>query len=169
MFHSTAQLITLLLSLTAWQLSSTSFRLETRLQELHLASEQGQAIISHKLTSHGDALNQVFTTIMETQQKHDLRLEKLETAMSPSLMNIPSTKQPNSSSTGQALSPPQYSGSPDSISEASFSALRMRFLRRRKCDVRCGCRCHVQTRGQSPKILQSVLGTLFVGYAGLPV
>lgn len=146
-----------------------SFRLETQLQELHLVSEQGQAIISHKLTSHGDALNKVFTTIMETQQKHDQRLDKLESTTSPNSMNIPLSKQPNSSSTAQALSPPQYSDSPDSFSEASFSALRLRFLRRRKCDVRCRCRCHVQTRGQSPKMLQSVLGTLFVGYAGLPV
>lgn len=45
----------------------------------------------------------------------------------------------------------------------------MRFLRRRKCDARCGCRCHRNTRAHSPQMLQSVLGTLFVGYAGLPV
>lgn len=96
---------------------------------------------------------------METQQKHGQRLEKLERVM-----------QTNPGSTGQAVSPRRYSDSPDSLfSEASFNALRMRFLRRRKCDARCGCRCHMHTRAQSPQMLQSVLGTMFLGYASLPV
>ncbi|MCJ1261129.1 hypothetical protein MMC22_000993 [Lobaria immixta] len=104
--------------------SSTSFRLETQLQELHLASEQGQAIISHKLTSHGDALDKAFTSIMETQQKHDQRLKKLESAISPNLLNPALTRQADSSSTGQSVPPRRYSDSPDSLFfEANFSAL----------------------------------------------
>lgn len=78
--------------------------------------------------------------------------------------------QTTPNSTGQAVSPRRYSYSPDSLfSEASFSALRIRFLRPRKCDARCGCRCHKHTRAQSPQLLQSVIGTMFMGYAGLPI
>lgn len=81
-----------------------------------------------------------------------------------------SSKQTSYNPTGHAVSPRRYSDSPRSLfSDASFSALRMQFLRRRKCDMRCRCRCHLQTRAQSPQMLQSVLGRIFVGYASLPL
>lgn len=63
----------------------------------------------------------------------------------------------------------RYSDSPGSLFRVdSLSALRMRFLRQRKCDVWCDCNCHTHVRAQTPDMLQSILGTLFVGYAGLP-
>lgn len=45
----------------------------------------------------------------------------------------------------------------------------MRFLRRSICEPRCRCRCHKQTRVQTPQRLQSVLGTSFIGYTSLPI
>ena len=50
----------------------------------------------------------------------------------------------------------------------TFSTLRMRFLRRRKCDVWCKCKCHTYVRTSTSDKLQSVMGELFIGYAGLP-
>ena len=49
-----------------------------------------------------------------------------------------------------------------------FSALRMRFLRQHRCDASCDCNCHIHTRARSPQMLQSLVGSLFVGYTGLP-
>jgi ankyrin repeat protein len=63
----------------------------------------------------------------------------------------------------------RYSDSPGALFEgAQFSALRMRFLRRRKCDPWCSCRCHAHTRLRTPQLLQTIIGQLFVGYAGFP-
>lgn len=47
-----------------------------------------------------------------------------------------------------------------------FSALRMRFLPRRKCNPWCRCCCHSHTRLKSPDLLRAVIGQLFLGYAG---
>jgi len=63
----------------------------------------------------------------------------------------------------------RYTDSPGSLFEdAEFSVLCMRFLRRRKCQPWCACRCHSSTRFNMPQLLQSVIGQLFVGYTGLP-
>lgn len=107
---------------------------------------------------------------METQQKNDQRLARMEDSISSYVSNSQSSEKLSYSPTDHAVSPRRYSDSPESLfSDASFSALRMRFLRRRKCDVRCRCRCHSHTRAQSPQMLQSVLGKMFVGYASLPL
>ena len=50
----------------------------------------------------------------------------------------------------------------------SFSALRMRFLRQTKCKQWCDCECHMYKRSRSPQGLESIFGTLFYGYTGLP-
>ena len=46
------------------------------------------------------------------------------------------------------------------IKVASFS--------RAPCTPWCSCVCHTESRLRSPRFLDSVLGALFVGYAGLP-
>ena len=64
----------------------------------------------------------------------------------------------------------RFSDSPGSLfHDANFSALRMRFLRRQKCDPWCTCACHKQSRAETPQFLQSIVGALFVGYTGLPL
>ena len=78
-------------------------------------------------------------------------------------------KSTDSASADREVSHARYSDSPGSLFRAdSFSALRMRFLRQRKCEVWCDCKCHTHVRAHTPDQLQSILGILFVAYAGLP-
>lgn len=149
-----------------WQSSSATFRLEAQLQALSFSSGQGQAFISKSLESHGDMYEKTFGRLVEAQHEHEQRLAQVETSIPTNSADLEHT----STSNNQKLSHWRYSGSnPSFLPNDSFSALRMRFLRRATCDPRCRCRCHKQTRVQTPQMLQSVLGTLFVGYASLPV
>jgi hypothetical protein len=38
-----------------------------------------------------------------------------------------------------------------------------------KCDYDCSCACHVYYRLQTPRFMDRLLGSLFVGYSGCPV
>lgn len=107
--------------------------------------------------------------LVEAQHEHEQRLAQVETSISANSEKSADLEH-SSTSNNQKDSHWRYGGSnPSFLPNDSFSALRMRFLRRSRCDSRCRCRCHKQTRVQTPQMLQSVLGTLFVGYASLPV
>ena len=67
-----------------------------------------------------------------------------------------------------ARSPPQGQSMDRLFAGHSFSALRMRFLRQTKCQQWCKCECHIYKRSRLPQSLESVFGTLFYGYTGLP-
>lgn len=101
--------------------------------------------------------------MVAAQRDHDARLERMEASLAAN------NEKPSSSSAHQEISCRRYSDSPGSLFQAdSLSALRMRFLRQRRCDVWCDCKCHTHVRTQTPDKLQSIFGTLFIGYAGLP-
>lgn len=113
---------------------------------------------------------------METQKEHTERLEKVERSTSSDLLlpevrgqDIPEDR-PGAMDLVTQDANRRYSDSPGSLFQnADFCTLRMRFLRRRKCDPWCECACHKHTRAGTPQMLQSIVGTLFVGYTGLPL
>lgn len=107
--------------------------------------------------------------LVEAQHEYGHRLAQVESSVS-TLPEKSAKLEHNSTSTNQQVSHWRNRDPSRSFPRNdSFSALRMRFLRRSRCDSRCRCRCHKQTRVQTPQSLQSVLGTLLIGYTSLPV
>ena len=104
-----------------------------------------------------------------TQQIYDDRLKRVEALVPPNIDYVEKTNHDDSIAEKQEIYNQRYSDAAgSSFQHDGFSALRMRFLRQRKCDALCDCNCHIHTRARSPQMLQSVLGSLFVGYTGLP-
>lgn len=113
---------------------------------------------------------------METQRLYEERIADLEKTAATNWDRKDFEEAAGSDTSYKALEKThhgtdrRYSDSSNALFEdASFSALRMRFLRRRKCAPWCDCACHKHSLKQTPSLLQPVLGTLFVGYAGLPM
>ena len=107
--------------------------------------------------------------MVAAQQDQNARLESLKASVAAKENSDTEMKSDSTAPGDEKTSCRRYSDSHRSLFRAdSFSALRMRFLRQRKCDVWCDCSCHTHARTQTPNMLQSVLGTMFVGYAGLP-
>ncbi len=103
------------------------------------------------------------------QQSYNDRLKRVEALVPPSLDYVEKTNHNDSMSQKQDIYNQRCSDTAgSSFQQDGFSALRMRFLRQHKCDASCDCNCHIHTRARSPQMLQSVLGSLFVGYTGLP-
>lgn len=50
-----------------------------------------------------------------------------------------------------------------------FAVLTFHVHRLARCGGDCACVCHSRSLHNSPKMFQNVLGSLFVGYAGLPM
>lgn len=104
-----------------------------------------------------------------TQQDYNDRLKRVEALVPPNSDYVEKTIYIDSISEKQEIYNQQYrDAAGSSLQPDGFSALRMRFLRQHKCDASCDCNCHIHTRARSPQMLQSVLGSLFVGYTGLP-
>ncbi len=73
------------------------------------------------------------------------------------------------SSTSKSLEHWKTPGTQKSVSRVdNFSALRMRFLRQGRCSQWCDCACHTYIRTRTPEAVQTILGSLFLGYTGLP-
>ena len=103
------------------------------------------------------------------QQSYNDRLKRVEALVSSNLDSFEKTNHIDSNSKKQAIYNQRHSDAARSSFQLDdFSALRMRFLRQHKCDASCDCNCHTPTRARTPQMLESVLGSLFVGYTGLP-
>ena len=138
-----------------------------------MTSTQGQQSISQTLASYGKTLDQAIAYMIETQQKYERRLQDLEESVSQN-QTVMEQEQPEEQEKAVSISNQGSGrGNNDSIvpplQDTSFSALRMRFLRRRKCEIWCDCACHKRIRTRSPQMLQSIVGSIFVGYVGLPM
>ncbi|KAI3332073.1 ankyrin [Xylariaceae sp. AK1471] len=128
--------------------SKSASRLETRLDSLCFVAEQHR-IETQALVQQGETVHQAFLQMLERQKLNELRLAAIEKG--------PHIEPPQS--------PPlriQPRGPSDGL-----SALRMRFLQRRRCSPYCDCACHRTSRLNTPRMLQFLTGTLFVGYNGV--
>lgn len=61
----------------------------------------------------------------------------------------------------------EYSSGPSLIAQSERQSVTFN-VARRSCDVHCKCTCHKKLRIRSPKILDDILGSLFVGYNASP-
>ena len=144
-----------------------------------MASEKGKNAISEALSSQRAIFERAMALMMETQCQDRKRLENIERSTSLRChssagqkdavrkVSLSDTKLLANTRPG---SKEDFNSSPSASHEdVSFATLRMRFLHGRKCEPWCECSCHRQTRAETPRMLQSVIGMLFVGYTGLPL
>ena len=102
-------------------------------------------------------------------------LEVLQQRTQQYFTNTPSTGTSgnNSENTYFITSPSRANDAPSSdlppLSGSSSSTLHLRVARRYKCQITCTCSCHRISLYKSPYRLKTVLGCLFIGYAGLPI
>ncbi|KAI1193233.1 ankyrin [Nemania serpens] len=129
--------------------SKSASTLETRLDSLCFVTEQHRSE-TQALIQQGENMHQAFLQMLEKQNHNELRLAAIEKG--------PHVEPPESSSLSI-----QPRGPSDGL-----SALRMRFLQRRRCSPYCDCACHRTSRLNTPRMLQFLIGTLCVGYNGVP-
>ncbi|KAL3419618.1 b-cell lymphoma 3-encoded protein [Phlyctema vagabunda] len=138
--------------------SKSSFRIEAQLQEVQSTTVEGSSYISHAIDRQTEAPNQILQSqaIYEDDGIEKGKLQIME-------------QQQGSSVAIEKFQQRWHSGSSGALyKDSQFSALRMRFLRRRRCASWCPCRCHAQIRLHTPQLLQRVVGQLLVGYTGFP-
>lgn len=75
------------------------------------------------------------------------------------IITIPGIDEPSQSS----LSTECYS---DNI---MAQTLRFSTSYQEPCELGCGCRCHNRQRWRNPSMLDKLIGTIFLGYVGLPI
>ncbi|KAI0415282.1 ankyrin [Xylaria grammica] len=129
--------------------SKSASRLETRLDGLCFVAEQHR-IETQELVQQGEAIHKAFLQMLERQKQNELRWAAIEREAH--------------------IEPPQPAPlgiQPRGLSDG-LSALRMRFLQRRRCSPYCDCACHHTSRLRTPRMLQFLIGTLCVGYNGVP-
>lgn len=130
-------------------------------------TQQGQAEVAQSLLSQKVSLENMLIPIIQAQHRMNERLQRVEEVLIGRFepLEKPDNKQADPP-LRKAASPPLQAGS--LFAGNSFSALRMRFLRQTKCEQWCDCKCHTYKRSRAPQGLQSIFGTLFYGYTGLP-
>ena len=57
----------------------------------------------------------------------------------------------------------------EQMSAISAVGIRTAHFSRTACTPWCACRCHTQRQWQSPSLMGRVLGSLFIGYSGMPI
>lgn len=125
---------------------------------------EGHAYISHSIDRHTEPLHQ----ILESQQRYENQQRYKNHGKEEQEVRAveKQLRPPIGADEAQGR---RYSDSPGALfGDAQFSALRMRFLRRRKYHLWCSCRCHAYTRLHTTQLLQTIVSQLFVGYAGFP-
>ena len=140
------------------------------MKDVQYTTQQVHASISQSLETQGGSLEKKLIDIIQAQQVIYERLQRVEGALEySSKLTEKSNDEPTDTFVRKAdRSLPQGESSGRLFAGDSFSALRMRFLRQTKCQQWCDCECHTYKRNHSPRGLESIFGTLFYGYTGLP-
>ena len=126
-------------------------------------------MMSQALSSQKDTVEKAFAYIIASQEKYDERLEKVEASVAAKNELSENLNSGDAAPPAHTVTRRQSSNSQRSLPRVNnFSALRLRFLQQRKCELWCDCDCHTIVRARTPDMLQPIFGALFLGYAGLP-
>ena len=121
--------------------------LQSYQQEVETA--QGQRLIRHELAMH-----EPMARLLALQQRLELKIDLTEAT------SIARVAQSTASASMQLRSSVGTSFTHSLCASASISQAR--------CSNGCVCVCHRRRIRETPKFLTHFLGTLFIGYAGLP-
>lgn len=149
--------------------SSTALRVQVELQDLRVATNHGQLGFSQAITERNSSLEKSVATILKSHDKNERGFAKVEQqllALSEQIQQqqvkpVPSHPENpwvNGLNQGRELAP----------RTTAFGALQMRFSTRGRCQSWCRCACHTEGSVNTPKLLRSVMGMLYIGYSGVP-
>ena len=127
-------------------------------------SHQPQAIEAGLIQPHGHHRRQMelLSDMEENQLLHNLD----STIKSPRRLSAQSEEHDQPSFTPHTP-PHQAAALFPSRNESSSNTIRIK-LARNSCDSACGCVCHRRSQFKSPRHLNAMLGSLFIGYRASP-
>ena len=174
---------------------SSSLRIELDVRNIYMVTNEtsiNQQRLEHKLTEERDqdrrAQDHFCAQVLA--QLEDLQLHRRETQHQmtdiqekpePLVDNIFKTLQTNEHGSGNSIAqvqelstvPEHSSVGSDFVSNqvGQWSSIGIRADLRNisECSRICRCSCHIRRRLQTPRLLDRFLGTLFIGYSGLPI
>jgi hypothetical protein len=135
--------------------------LETRFESLQFVAEKNKQS-TEILVQQTESFQNALMHMLNVSKQNEERLGAIERHLVPHKLS--EAEKLHHSGRGA----PEYSADPTYSRHKSLSALRMRFLQRRKCTPYCDCACHTTTRFNTPRVLQFLTGTFFVGYTTVP-
>ncbi len=160
--------------------SSTSSKVEVDLQEIYLLSSTSAAE-QRQLRVETLAANETqLKRIEEIRDKLDCHFNRPEPNTldegqrgSTDKVMAPTSKENCASHTANEIVRAfHHNGNilfaSEKMSASSAVGIRTAHFSRSACRPWCACRCHTETKWRTPSILQPVLGSLFVGYSGMP-
>ncbi|KAL9117489.1 MAG: hypothetical protein Q9187_005974 [Circinaria calcarea] len=166
--------------LTASSIASlaTSKRIQLQLSELHIASEGTSSrclelenlihSTGGSILRQGQSMEAVLQTIVHrpTNSGVILNLTRAEAIIATDELSVVEEQLPSVSDeprSGTGFLEEQYQDN-----SGCKGALHMEFTKYQRCCSSCLCSCHHQNRVRSPRLLNDILGSLLIGYSGLP-
>ena len=149
--------------------SSTALRVQLELEELRVATNHGPLGLSQASTEPYSSLEKSLATIMKSHDNNERGFEKIEQQLLALSAQLHQQQTKTISSHAESPWVNGYDQERDSIPRTTaFSTLQMRFTQRRRCRPWCMCACHTKGNLNTPKLLKSIMGMLYIGYTGVP-
>ena len=149
-----------------WKTSSTSLGLQSPMRKLHATMETLEAQVCQTNGALAGQM-QMMTALIRNIFEMDHRQEHAAPRIQGSAAEV------NPPSDGLVIL-----RKPSNLSHDSYETPRQGFARSEittfdltlsSCGLKCTCACHKRTRFRSPQFLNSMFGSLFLGYNALPL
>lgn len=160
--------------------SSTSSRVEVDLQEVYLLSSTSAAEQRQLRVETAAANEMQLMRIEEISDKLDRQFNRPESntlndghrVSTEKVMEHTTKDDCVSHTANETVRALHHNGNilfaSEKMSASSAVGIRTAHFSRSACRPWCACRCHTETKWRSPPILQPIIGSLFVGYSGIP-
>ncbi|KAG8529065.1 uncharacterized protein KY384_005700 [Bacidia gigantensis] len=157
--------------------TSTTSRIEIDLQQVLLVaraeaakSDQSHETIKQQLTRHGEQL-QTLARMTQSDQQDTNTSQSQASAVRGEYAPVNEVVSADKFDT-EKVKAFQHNGSilfeSSQLTAISAVGIRTAQFPRAACSPWCSCICHHERRFRTPQILENVIGSLFVGYSGLP-
>ena len=149
--------------------STTALRVHIELQDLRVTTTNGHSNISQAITEKNSSLEQSLTTIAKSRNENERSLEKMEQSLLELSEQFRQQQIEPVKSHMENLVAKDLNLNRGMMNETTaFGALQMKFSQRQRCQPWCRCTCHAERKLSTPRILNTVFGMLYAGYAGVP-
>ena len=127
---------------------------------LQQSQQQAESIREQNTIQREDHLREAVASLLAGQQRLEFKVDAVTAAQ------IARTAEQNMR--GNALSPTAPIGRSDGLSPTPLSNVRLS-VAYEQCISSCTCICHRRGVHRTPQRLQGFLGSLFLGYSGIPI
>lgn len=149
--------------------SSSSLRIQLQMQDLQLVIGNNQTLTKDALMRQNTLLETTSLPALKAQDSIEQRMQRIERQLLAVSERLGESQK----------SQPSFSGSigqdslihyrpPVSSSTTDFSFIDFQAVQRARCSPLCWCACHRERRVETPSLLRSIVGYLYIGYTGIP-